>query len=78
MKSKYLKVYTGMKVYGVSKAALKQLSFKVPDSVNQRKVVEVLDPFNQEIECLKQRLTKAKKVKAGMMQELLTGRTRLI
>ena len=78
VKSKYLKVYTGMKVYGVSKGALKQLSFKVPDSVNQTKVVEVLDPFNQEIECLKQRLTKAKKVKAGMMQELLTGRTRLI
>ena len=59
MKSKYLKVYTGMKVYGVSKAG-QQLSFKVPDSVNQRKVVEVLDPFNQEIECLKQRLLKPK------------------
>lgn len=78
IKLKYLKVYTGMKVYGVSKAALKQVSFKVPSIESQKKIIEILDPFSQEIECLKLQLLKAKKIKAGMMQELLTGRTRLI
>jgi type I restriction enzyme S subunit len=37
----------------------------------------VLDGAESEIGILQQRLTKAHAIKQGMMQELLTGRTRL-
>jgi len=34
--------------------------------------------MDTEIEQLEQKLTKAKQIKQGMMQELLTGRVRLV
>jgi type I restriction enzyme M protein len=47
------------------------------DVAEQRALVEALDDISCQIERLEQRLAKAKAVKQGMMQELLTGRTRL-
>jgi len=41
-------------------------------------VASILLNFETEIKNIKGKLNKAKKIKAGMMQELLTGRTRLV
>ncbi|MGH4013636.1 MAG: restriction endonuclease subunit S [Pseudonocardiaceae bacterium] len=43
----------------------------------QQAIVSVLDDAENEIELLQRRLTKARSTKTGMMQQLLTGRTRL-
>jgi len=43
----------------------------------QRAIAQVLNDTNRELKSLGIRLSKAKSVKQGMMQELLTGRTRL-
>lgn len=56
-----------------------KFKFLMPNSIaRQQHIVRVLDEVKLEISLLSQQLDKAKKVKAGMMQELLTGRTRLI
>jgi type I restriction enzyme S subunit len=53
-------------------------AMRTPDDVDeQRAIVAVLDDGEAEIGRLRTRLTKIKAIKQGMMQELLTGRTRL-
>ena len=55
-------------------------SFKIilPSSKSeQAAIAEVLTSFEGEIQTLEQRLAKTRQIKQGMMQELLTGRTRL-
>ncbi|NOR71521.1 MAG: restriction endonuclease subunit S [Methylomarinum sp.] len=56
------------------------LSFELPlPSKNEQAVIaNVLSDMDKEIEVIEQRLTKTQQLKQGMMQELLTGRTRLI
>lgn len=38
----------------------------------------IINPLDEEITTIETRLAKAKAIKQGMMQELLTGKTRLI
>jgi restriction endonuclease S subunit len=53
-------------------------SMNIPGDVEeQRAIARTLDDATQAIESLRHRLTKAKAVKQGMMQQLLTGRTRI-
>lgn len=47
------------------------------DPLEQSAVVEVIDAADAEIQALEKQLESAKAIKQGMMQELLTGRTRL-
>lgn len=77
LRKQYMRVMTGMKVYGVSKTALRDLLIPVPPADEQAALVEVLDDFNADIAALETRLGKARQIKQGMMQELLTGRVRL-
>jgi len=44
----------------------------------QAAIASVLSDMDAEIAALKDKLAKARQVKQGMMQELLTGRIRLI
>jgi len=50
----------------------------LPPLPEQTAIAEILSDMDTEIEALEQKLEKYKKIKHGMMQELLTGRTRLI
>ena len=50
---------------------------QLPDVDEQGKIATVLDDADRELEVLHARLAKARSIKQGMMQELLTGRTRL-
>ncbi|KPM17692.1 hypothetical protein VM77_10095 [Citromicrobium sp. JL31] len=78
LRKQYMRVMTGMKVYGVSKTALRDLLIPVPPADEQAALVEVLDDFNADIAALETRLGKARQIKQGMMHELLTGRVRLV
>ena len=49
-----------------------------PPKAEQSKISDVLLSINSEIDILMRRLNKTQQIKQGMMQELLTGRTRLI
>jgi type I restriction enzyme S subunit len=49
-----------------------------PTKAEQKRIAAVLSDMDAEIAALEAKLTKARHIKQGMMQELLSGRTRLI
>ena len=51
---------------------------KLPNVSEQKAITTVLSDMDTEIEALEHRRDKARQIKQGMMQELLTGRTRLV
>lgn len=55
-----------------------KLSVEVPPLDEQRAIAQVLRDADAEIEALEKRLEATRQIKEGMMQELLTGRTRLV
>jgi type I restriction enzyme S subunit len=63
--------------YNLSKTALLKAPFRLPELPEQTAIVSILKDMDAEIESLETKLAKAKQVKQGMMQELLTGRIRL-
>lgn len=74
----FLRVATGLKVFGVSKAALKHLVLNIPSPEEQIAIATILSDMDAEITTLEVRRDKTRDLKQGMMQELLTGRVRLI
>jgi type I restriction enzyme S subunit len=69
----------GTKVTGVNKVTIKKISLRFPVSKSeQTAIAAVLSDMDAEIEALSAKLNKAKAIKQGMMQELLTGRIRLV
>ncbi|MDA3923604.1 MAG: restriction endonuclease subunit S [Kiritimatiellae bacterium] len=52
--------------------------FNAPEHKEQQFIATVLSEMDAEIQALEKRLDKTKSIKQGMMQELLTGKTRLI
>jgi len=70
---------TGMKVYGVSKTNLKLINIPLPPTkAEQIRIAQILSDMDTEIEALEKKLEKYKMLKQGTMQNLLTGRIRLI
>lgn len=62
----------------LSHSDIENLEYKIPSFSEQEHIAKILSDMDAEIETLKQKLTKAKQVKQGLMQELLTGRIRLV
>lgn len=56
---------------------LKGLLLAVPSTQEQTTIATILSDMDSELTALEQKLTKARDVKQGMMQQLLTGRIRL-
>lgn len=68
----------GTKVSGISKRNIAKVILPVPSPPEQTAIAAILSDMDAEIATLEAKLVKARGVKQGMMQELLTGRTRLI
>jgi len=64
--------------YNLSKSALLQAQLKLPGLDEQTAIATVLSDMDTHLSTLEARLTKTRSIKQGMMQELLTGRTRLV
>jgi len=62
----------------ISKGAFLGLEFAFPDPDEQVAIAGVLSDMNEEIAVLERRLAKTRDLKQAMMQDLLTGRTRLL
>lgn len=73
-----LPLITGTKVSSISKAGLRTTVLHVPDLTEQKAIASVLSDMDAEIAALEAKRAKYESVKQGMMQELLTGRTRLV
>lgn len=57
---------------------ISDMAIALPDILEQRAIAEVLSDMDKELEMLRYSLNKTKLIKQGMMQELLTGKTRLV
>ncbi len=62
----------------ISKGSFLTLAIAFPEPEEQTAIAAVLSDMDAEIAALEQRLAKTRAFKQGMMQELLTGRTRLV
>lgn len=62
----------------ISKKDTVALQLSVPEHGEQTAIAEVLSDMDAELAALEQRRDKTRALKQGMMQELLTGRTRLV
>lgn len=62
----------------ISKKDLAELDIIVPEFTEQKAIAQVLSDMDSEIEQLEKKLAKYQQIKRGMMQELLTGRIRLV
>jgi type I restriction enzyme S subunit len=57
---------------------LVNLEIPIPNLDEQSRISKILTDIDTEISALQQKLSKYKLLKQGMMQELLTGKTRLV
>ncbi|NEW35800.1 restriction endonuclease subunit S [Nocardia cyriacigeorgica] len=64
-------------VPSLSSTRIESVEVRLPGLAEQKAVREVLDDADVETTVLRARLAKARAIKTGMMQQLLTGRTRL-
>ena len=57
---------------------LQNINFDIPPLEEQTHIAQILSDMDNEIELLQEKLSKYKQLKQGLMQELLTGRIRLV
>lgn len=69
---------SGTTFFGISQAAVGKYPVLLPSMKEQIQIAEILTDMDDEIALLELKLTKAHQIKQGMMQELLTGRVRLL
>ena len=72
------RIATGISVYGISKKQVAEIELSLPPRPEQNAIVSVLSSMDTEIDALEQRRDKTRALKQGMMQQLLTGQTRLV
>ncbi len=73
-----LQLVTGSTVFHLYAADMKKFSFSVPTLPEQTAIATVLSDMDAEITAIEARRDKTRALKQGMMQELLTGRIRLV
>ena len=76
--SQLLSYIVGTKVSSVSKASVAATKLIVPTYEEQQAIASILSDMDAEIEALEQKRQKCRQTKQGMMQQLLTGKIRLI
>jgi type I restriction enzyme S subunit len=77
IRQQFLFYAVGTKVSGISKTNIAKLKTPVPKVSEQIAIAEVLTEMDAELAALELRREKTRALKQAMMQELLTGRTRL-
>ncbi len=78
IRQQFLFYAVGTKVSGISKTNIAKLVLSLPSLPEQTAIATALSDMDSEIETLESKLSKARDLKQGMMQELLTGRIRLV
>jgi type I restriction enzyme, S subunit len=68
----------GTKVYATNRTHIASAEIPLPSAEEQTAIAAVLSSMDAEIEALERRRDKTKQIRQGMMQQLLTGRVRLV
>ncbi len=69
---------TGSNYPAINSGDVRALQIPIPEYAEQTAIAEVLTDMDMELAALEQRREKTRALKQAMMQELLTGRTRLV
>jgi type I restriction enzyme S subunit len=69
---------SGTTFFGISQAAVGNFPVLLPPMGEQFRIASILSDMDEEIAALEAKLAKSRQLKQGMMQELLTGRIRLV
>lgn len=77
IRKKIMRLVTGSNVYGLSKTNLAKLEISIPPIEEQQKIIRVLKSAEQEIKNLTEFKSRLEIQKKGLMQQLLTGKTRV-
>ena len=78
LKTQMIDRATGSTFLEVSKHDVASIQLSVPSYAEQRAIAAILSDMDAEIDTLERRLDKTRALKQGMMQQLLTGRVRLV
>jgi len=68
----------GTKVLATNRRHIEEVEMLLPSTEEQSSIAKVLSDMDVEIEALKRRRDKAQQIKRGMVQQLMTGRIRLM
>lgn len=74
----YIQMAAGSSVQNLNKEKVAQLKLYIPALEEQTAIASILSDMDNEIEALEQKLEKTHQIKQGMMQQLLTGKIRLV
>ncbi|MHB1813555.1 MAG: restriction endonuclease subunit S [Steroidobacteraceae bacterium] len=78
IRAQFLFYAVGTKVSGISKSNIPKLTIPIPSLPEQTAIAAILSDMDAELSALEERRDKTRALKQAMMQELLTGRTRLV
>lgn len=78
IKNKLIEKAIGSTFLEISKKDISSITIKIPTYSEQKAIASVISDMDAEIELLEKKLKKYRMIKEGMMQELLTGRIRLV
>ena len=78
MKNVLIQNASGSTFLEISPNKIKQIEISIPSFEEQTRIATILSDMDAEITALETKLEKYKKVKLGMMQNLLTGKIRLV
>jgi type I restriction enzyme S subunit len=73
-----LALTTGSTFPNIDGKSIRSISFPLPSLPEQQAIAQILSDIDAEIAALEQKRDKTRALKQGMMQELLTGKTRLL
>ena len=62
----------------VNRKEISEYRFSLPEIDEQRVIADILTDMDSDIEKLEEKLLKYRRIKQGMMEELLTGKVRLV
>jgi len=78
MNTKFSKYANTTALPSINRNDIGEIKFKIPSLHEQEAITQVLTNMDSEIEKLESKVDKYKQIKQGMMQNLLTGRIRLV
>lgn len=78
VKDALIRIATGISVYGISRGNVGGIEVLLPSTKEQTAIAMILGDFDCELIALDNRLLKARAIKTALMQQLLTGKTRLM
>ena len=77
VKMQLRRLATGLKVFGISRQALRDIRIPLPPLSEQRAIAEALSDVDSLLQSLEALIAKKRAIKQAAMQQLLTGKTRL-